>query len=331
MAAEDGTLVLTRADIVRLVAPQAYLEAVHDAFRRLGAGEIATPDVGKVPAVEGAFHIKSAISTAALHRAVVKVNGNFPNNAARFGRPAIQGFIALLDGLCGRVLALMDSAEITARRTAASSAVAARLLARRESRSLALIGCGVQARYHLQALAPLFPLRSVSLSDPSRPSVQALAEIATQLGLAVTIASSCASAAREADIVVTTTPSRCAILEADDVSPGCFVAAVGADSAGKHELAPALLKRARVVPDILAQATSMGDLQHAFASGVMKPQDIHGELADVVTGRVTARTHDEEIFVFDSTGSGIADLAAAEAAYEAALRDGRSLRLRLDA
>jgi ornithine cyclodeaminase/alanine dehydrogenase-like protein (mu-crystallin family) len=183
----------------------------------------------------------------------------------------------------------------------------------------------------LQALVPLFPLQSVSLCDPSSSSAQSLAEVATQLGLDASIASSCASAAREADIVVTTTPSRCAILDAADVTPGCFIAAVGADSAGKQELSPALLERSLVVPDILAQAAFMGDLQHAFASSVMKPQDIHGELADVVTRRVPARAHDEEIFVFDSTGSGVADLAAAEAAYEAALRDGSSLRLRLDA
>jgi alanine dehydrogenase len=330
MAAEVDTLVLTRADIVRLVEPQAYLEAVHEAFRRLGAGEIETPAVGKVPALDGAFHIKSAIGTRAPQRAVVKVNGNFPNNVARFGLPVIQGFIALLDGESGRVLALMDSMEITARRTAASSAVAARLLARSASERLALIGCGVQARHHLEILAALFPLRSVALFDRSISSARSLAEVASNRGLTVDIASSSAAGARGADIVVTTTPSRAALLDTEDVSVGCFVAAVGADSAGKQELSSGLLKRARVVPDVLAQAQFMGDLQHAFASAVMSPQDIHGELADVVIGRVPARKRDEEIFVFDSTGSAIADLAAAEAGYEAALREGAGLRLRLD-
>src|SRR5262245_55304653 len=146
------TLLLSGSYIAGLAGPAAYLAAVEAAFLALARGDLESPPVGHVPARDGTFHIKAAARRGPSARAVIKVNGNFPGNPARNGLPTIQGFIALLDAECGRVLALMDSAEITARRTAAASALAARLLARPQSTRIALIGCGRQARAHLEAL-----------------------------------------------------------------------------------------------------------------------------------------------------------------------------------
>jgi ornithine cyclodeaminase/alanine dehydrogenase-like protein (mu-crystallin family) len=143
---------------------------------------------------------------------------------------------------------------------------------------------------------------------------------ATAMGLDVELAESAAAAARDAAIVVTSTPSHAPVLGPPDVAAGCFVAAVGADNPDKLEIAPELLALTRVVPDVLAQAVQMGDLRHALAAGVMTVEQVHGELADVVTGRVPGRRSDEEIFVFDSTGTAASDLAAAELVY-ATLRD----------
>ena len=206
-----------------------------------------------LPGVEGAFHIKSAVSLVAPRRAAVKVNGNYPHNHERFELPAIQGFIALLDAERGSLLALMDSGEITGRRTAATSAVAAQALARADSRRLAIIGCGVQAHYQLEAFAPLFPLEAVALYDCVPQRAHEFASRIAAQGFLTGVAECAASAAATADIVITCTPSRAAVLRSEDVQPGCFIAAVGADSAGKQELAPELLQRARVVPDVLAQ------------------------------------------------------------------------------
>jgi ornithine cyclodeaminase/alanine dehydrogenase len=327
---DSATLLLTREAIARSVPPAAYLSAVRSAFQRLGAGEFDTPSVGHLAGLDGAFHIKAAISSTSPRRAAVKINGNFPHNFVRHGLPVIQGFIALLDGERGRLLALMDSIEITARRTAATSALAAQRLARGESRRLALIGCGVQARYHLEALAELYRFDSVALYDRSAERAADLAQQVQANNFVADVRSSAHAATLGADIIVTSTPSRAALLGADDVSAGCFIAAIGADSAGKQELAPELLHRARVVPDVLAQAVHMGDLQHALAARVMTAQDIHGELADVVCGRAPGRTSDDELFVFDSTGSAVADLAAAEVAYEIACGDPTALRIRLN-
>jgi ornithine cyclodeaminase/alanine dehydrogenase-like protein (mu-crystallin family) len=323
------TLVLTKDYIAARVSPKAYLAAVTTAFEALAVGRLSVPAVGHVSAEQGgAFHIKAAASRGTHARAVIKVNGNFPGNVAH-ALPTIQGFIALLDASRGSVLALMDSTEITARRTAAASALAASRLAAPGSVRLGIVGCGVQARYHFEALQDLFAISHLACHDVDEARAVALARIAQASGVEAQVLSSPRAAARDAQILVTCTTSTRAFLGADDVPAGCFVAAVGADNPGKQELEPALLRRARVVPDILAQASTMGDLHHALDAGVMKITDIHGELADVVTGRVAGRRDDGEMFIFDSTGTAIEDLAAAELAYEIACADANVLRVAL--
>jgi alanine dehydrogenase len=327
----DGTLVLTSEFIAHRVPPCAYIAAVREAFLQLAERQIETPPVGHIAGYGGMFHIKSAVRTAPPRRTVVKVNGNFPGNDALEGPPVIQGFIALLDATNGTLLALMDSGEITGRRTAAASALAAQLLARADSRRLALIGCGTQARFHLDVLCRVYALEVVELFDVRVERAESLAHRIRSLGIVARVHDSARRAVRTADIIVTTTPARAPVLDASDVPAGCFVAAAGADSAGKQELDPALLLRARVVPDVLAQALSMGDLQHVVAAGLMTAQDIHAEFAHIVAGRAAARTQEEQIFVFDSTGTAITDLAAAELVYESALADPGQLRVRLRA
>ena len=288
----------------------------------------ARPDLVFTASAGGAFHIKAAVTLGEDGRAAIKVNGNFPDNPAH-GLPTIQGFIALLDAARGRVLALMDSMEITARRTAAASALAASRLASPRSVRLGIVGCGVQARYHLDALVELFELSTLVCHDLDRRRAEDLATIARASGMEARVTSSVREVARDAQILVTCTTSTRPLLGAHDVPPGCFVAAVGADNPGKQELAPSLLRSARVVPDVLSQAATMGDLHHALDAGVMAVTDIHGELADVVAGRVPGRREDDEIFVFDSTGTAIEDLAAAELAYEIALADATVPRVAL--
>jgi ornithine cyclodeaminase/alanine dehydrogenase-like protein (mu-crystallin family) len=119
-------------------------------------------------------------------------------------------------------------------------------------------------------------------------------------------------------IVITCTTARKFFVASGDVQPGTFIAAVGADSEDKQEIDPALLARSKVVTDVTAQAARIGDLHHAIASGRMTAGDAHAELGEVVAGRKPGRTSDDEIIVFDSTGTGLQDAAAAAAAYRAA-------------
>ena len=148
-------------------------------------------------------------------------------------------------------------------------------------------------------------------------------------GLAVVVVSDYRGAVARSDIVVTCTPSRTPLLTAADVPAGCFIAGVGADSDNKHELAPDLLARAIVVADVLEQCARIGDLHHALAAGALRRDEVHAELADVVSGRRPGRRSPDEVTVFDSTGTALEDVAAAVVVYERASSEGRGARMRL--
>jgi Predicted ornithine cyclodeaminase, mu-crystallin homolog len=311
-------LLLSRSAIARLATTRDYLDAMQAGFADLARGRFEVPQVGHVPGIGGMFHIKSAQRGGAPALAAIKVNGNFPENVVRRQLPTIQGFVALLDAECGCVLALMDSIEITARRTAAATALAAKYLAKPGSRVLAMIGCGVQAAYHVEALLDVAPIESIVFCDPRDDAAQGFAARMQALGLQARRAGDARSAVRSADIVVTVTTSTRPLLGLADIGPGTFVAGVGADNPSKHELAADLLKASRVVVDSLAQASAMGDLHHAIAAGTMQAMDIHGELAQLAARQVSGRTHGDEQWVFDSTGLSIQDLAAAAMLYERA-------------
>jgi ornithine cyclodeaminase/alanine dehydrogenase-like protein (mu-crystallin family) len=264
------------------------------------------------------FHIKSAQRAGSPALAVIKVNGNFPNNGVQHDLPTIQGFVALLDAERGCVLALMDSIEITARRTAAATALAAKYVARPESRTLAMVGCGVQARYHVEALLDVMPIEAVVYCDPRDEAARNFAARLEEIGLDARRVVDAKTAAQSADIVVTVSTSTSPLLGSADIEPGTFVAGVGADNPAKHELAVDLMAASRVIVDSVAQASIMGDLHHAIAVDAMKVADVHAELAELVAGRAAGRTSGDERWVFDSTGLSIQDLAAAEMIYERA-------------
>lgn len=313
-------LLLSRSAISKLATPRDYLAAMQTAFASLAEGRFDVPEVAHVRGVGGTFHIKSAQRAGSPALAVIKVNGNFPGNGVQRGLPTIQGFVALLDAECGCVLALMDSIEITARRTAAASALAAKYLAKPRSRTLAMIGCGVQARYHVEALFDVAPIESVTYCDPRDESAEAFGVQMRRLRLQARRVSDPVVAARGADIVVTVTTSRRPLLGLADVDPGTFVAGVGADNPAKHELGPDLLAASRVIVDSVAQAATMGDLHHAIEAGAMQAAAVYGDLAGLVAGKVAGRANGEERWVFDSTGLSIQDLAAAEMLYQRARR-----------
>ena len=321
------TLLLTRADVVRLLPLRRCIDAVESVFRQLGEGKAQPPATLAVHAEGGAFHVKAGL-LARDGRVYFagKTNGNFPANAGR-GLPTIQGLAMLCDGSDGRVLAVMDSMELTALRTAAATAVAARVLARAGATAAAVIGCGVQGRHQLRALAAVLPLRRVAAFDLHPERARAFCrEMASELGIEVAARPDPGSAGRGADVVVACTTAREFVLGPGDVGPGTFVAGVGADTEAKRELHPGLLARARVVTDLRDQCARIGDLRHALEAGALTLADVHADLGEVVAGLRPGRMDDEEITVFDSTGFGLQDTAAAAAVYEAAAADSGSAR-----
>ena len=180
-----------------------------------------------------------------------------------------------------------------------------------------MVGCGLQALYHLDALLDVAPIESIRYCDPRDEAADAFGQRAQALGLRAERVTGAGAAARGADIVVTLTTSTRPVLALSDVEPGTFVAGVGADSPAKHELAPDLLPASRVVVDARDTAIAGGDLGHAIRLGVMTESDIHAELADIVAGRGSSAGPRPPLR-FDSTGLAVQDLAAAEMVLERA-------------
>ena len=322
------TLLLTRSDVADLLDLDTCITAVEEAFRLHGEGGTTTGVLGiHVPG--GGFHIKAGTLRLSRPYFAAKTNANFPNNPSA-GLPTIQGVIVLADAEVGTPLALLDSMEITTLRTGAASAVAARYLARADARTLGLIGCGNQGWVQLRALRRVRPLTGVRVYDRDRRRAEELARmLAPELGLTIDVASDPAAAARERDIVVTCTSARAPILDAGDVAPGTFVAAVGADNPEKQEIAPALMAASRVVVDVLDQAATMGDLHHAIAAGVMSRDAVAAELGQIVAGHRLGRQAPGDTIIFDSTGMALQDVAAAAAVYERAQAAGRGTSVQL--
>ena len=328
------TLVITRADVARAVTMRECIEAVESAFSRHAQGETIAPGVLGAHVEGGGFHVKSAgLLDEPGGRPVfaAKVNANFPANPDRSGLPTIQGVIALFDASDGRVLALLDSGEITSLRTAAATAVAARYLAPDDAR-VTICGCGEQARNQLRAIASVRALQQVMVLDVNVERARRFAaEMAGELDLDVTVIHDLADAADETTIWVTCTPARSWFLGRYHVAPGAFVAAVGADNPEKQEIEPELLAASGVVADVLEQCATIGDLHHAISGGVMSREQVRAELADVVSGRKAGRLRADEIIVFDSTGTALEDVAAAALVYQRALAMGTGLSVRLGA
>ena len=330
--ARDRLLVLSAVDVYELLDPKSCIDAVERAFRLLGEGRAQAPAVCGLHVEDGTFHVKAAVldDDRGGQWFAAKVNANFPGNPKQRGLPTIQGAVLLMDAASGEPRALMDSAALTALRTAAATAVAVRWLARAESTTLALVGCGVQGRAHLGFLAAVMPkLRIVRLHDPDAAALRAALDAAAALGVVAEAAADLGAACRASDVCVTCTPSRRPLLDAGDVSPGALIAGVGADNEEKHELAPGLLARATVIADVLAQCERMGDLHHAIAAGAMRREDVRAELGQVIAGVRPGRSSDDELVVFDSTGMALQDVAAAVVVYERAVAAGRGAAIEL--
>jgi alanine dehydrogenase len=322
----SATLLLTRQDLAALLSLEDCIGAVEEAFRRHGAGEVPQPGILGQETAAGGFHIKAGLLDG---RYAVKINANFPGNLGRTGLPAIQGLIALFDAESGRPLAVMDSIHITLLRTGAATAVAARYLAREDSATLTVCGCGNQGRVQLRSVCAVRPIREVSVYDLDQAKAEQFAqEMCRELGLEVRAVADPRAAARRSDLCVTCTPSRTALLGPQDVRPGSFVAAIGADAPHKQELDPALLAASRVVVDVLDQAATIGDLHHAIEQRLMTREQVHAELGAVIAGLRPGRTSPAETFIFDSTGMALQDAAAAILAYRKALRQGLGQTLR---
>ena len=311
----QGPLFLSRNDVERLLTPDACTDAVESAFRLHASGQAVDRVLG-LSARDGSFHVKAGLLMGGRPYFAAKVNANFPQNREQFGLPTIQGVVILHDGSNGVPLAILDSIAITALRTAAATAIATKYFARENAEAALICGCGAQALAQARAILRVRKIQRLYVFDKAPERARKfVADYSEELGIPVIPVSALADALSKCDILVTCTTSRKFFVTREMVRPGTFVAAVGADSEDKQEIDPSLLARSTVVTDITEQACTIGDSHHAIAGNFMSRAAIH---AEVVAGEKRSRTHEDEIVVFDSTGTGLQDVAAALAVYRLA-------------
>jgi alanine dehydrogenase len=221
------TLLLTGKDVAELLCLSDCIQAVEQAFRMHGEGSAPPPGVLGVPTQGGGFHIKAGTLALSRNYFAAKVNANFPGNPAR-GLPMIQGVLLLFNADDGQVLAVMDSIELTVLRTGAATAVAARHLARRDSRVATICGCGIQGRIQLRSIRHACPIESAFAWDINREAAERFAKKMTrERGFTVKAVSDLPGALQQSDICVTCTPAKEFFIHGKDMAKmfhrGCFL------------------------------------------------------------------------------------------------------------
>jgi alanine dehydrogenase len=326
------TLVLSATDVLRLLDIRGCIDAVAGTLCAHEAGGSRGPVSSGFALPDGSFHAKAAaVEREGRIFVAVKANINLPGNPMRRGRPTIQGALILLDGDSGQPLAVMDSIALTSLRTAAVAALAAQHLSLPSSHTITIVGCGEQGEAQLSAMSTVRNLRRAFAMDvDAAKAVDFARRMSKRLGFQVEPTASLPEAVRISEICVTCTTSTSPILYREHLHPGLFVAAVGADNPAKQEIDAQAMAHSRVVVDSLAACATSGDLHHAIAAEVLTEQDIHGELSAIVAGRIPGRLSQDDVFVFDSTGTALQDVAAAIVVYERAAAEGVAKRVIFD-
>ena len=325
-----ATLVLTRREVARVLQMRAAIRVIREAYKTLARGQALMPPKLYLPLPGGNdFRAMPAFLAHPAACGVKWVNVH-PRNPRR-GLPTVMAVIVLNDPATGVPLAVMDGLLITKIRTAASAAVAAQALARRTSRRVGLIGCGAQADAQLQALTACFSLARVDVWGHAPREAESFCRHfqGRWRGVRLVPCATIEQACRQADLLVTLTPSRRPLVKRAWLKPGVHINAVGADAPGKQELDPAILRAATVVVDDRAQALHAGELNVPVHRGQFHPRRIHATVGDILIGRARGRRSAKEITVFDSTGLAVHDVALSSAVFQQARRQGLGRRLSL--
>jgi ornithine cyclodeaminase/alanine dehydrogenase-like protein (mu-crystallin family) len=233
-----------------------------------------------------------------------------PGNNAR-GLPSVHSIYLLADAATGAPLALLDGNEITARRTIAVSALSASFLAREDAANLLIVGAGRIAALAAEAFAAVRSIRSVSVWNRDAAKAERLATELRVAGFAATAAASLEDAASRADIITCATPSTAPIIHGDWLRPGTHLDLIGSFTPTMREADDTCFARGRVYVDTRDVLVEAGDLTGPIAAGIISPDDIQGTLADLCTAGAAGRASGEEITIFKSVGTALADLAAA--------------------
>ena len=334
------TLVVSHSEAKQLLPMRECIDVMADALSALARGEAEMPlrTIFRPQDVRGVLAMMPSFRRGETPRFGLKAICVFPDNAA-IGKDAHQGGVLLFSGKTGELLAVVNASAITEIRTAAVSAVATRALAREDATELAIIGAGVQARSHLEAIACVRPINRVLIAASRFESAQRFVEQVTSLPAAdsrrpapvIEAVATSEEAVRNADIIVTATTSFTPVVRREWVSAGAHINAVGTYSFKARELDTATMVDATLFVDRRESAlTEAGDYVIAASEGVFGPEHIRAELGELLIGKHPGRTSNKEITVFKSLGLAIEDLASAAHVYEKAQEQGAGTWVEFD-
>ena len=308
------TLLLNKKEVQNLIDMREVITVVETAFRDWTEGKGEMPSKVYLKVKDGDFRAMPAALPGAAGMKWVNVHTGNPAK----GFPTVMAVLIYNDPTTGYPLAIMDATEATAFRTAATSAIASKYLARKDSQTLGIVGAGRQSYYHIIAHQQIFNLKEIRVCDIFPEATERLIESLKNMPI-----KKCSiEEVVKADIVCTLTPAQHPVVEKKWLVPGTHINAVGADAEGKEELEPAILNEALLVVDDLRQASHAGEINVPLSKGLLKKDQIYAELGEIIAGRKKGRTDNQTITLFDSTGLAIEDIAVAKLLYNKALKTG---------
>jgi len=327
-----GILLLGDREVRALLTMEDAIKAVEDVFKEKNLGRVQTPL--KTFLFYKKYNGDHRFMPAYLEKldiAGVKIVNTHPENRKRYGLPTVAGIIVLATPKTGEILTILDATWITVVKTAAASAVATKYLARNNSETLGLVGAGLQAIAHIEALAQVMKLKKVKVWSRTRETAEKFLQRMTKQcsEIRFSMAKDVKEAVKDSDVVATITPSRQPVVMVDWVKLGTHINAMGADAPGKQELDPEILKKAKIVVDDLEHSSHSGEINVPLAQGIISEEDIYGEIGEIALGRKPGRASTNEITVFASTGVAIQDIAVAEVVYRKAVTRGFGTKIDL--
>lgn len=317
-------LVLSEEDVKNLLSLGEVITAVESAFKMKGLGHVQMPpkqylfinkyngDLRTMPA-----YLEDSDTIT------VKVVNSHPENQ-KYRLPTVMATIIMINPKTGAPQAIMGGTWLTALRTGAAGAIAAKYLANPKPKTIGIIGAGTQARTQLMGLYLVFDtIEEIKVWDQNQ---QVASTYVQDMKKQYNQSSICSvenpkKAVQDADIIVTVTPSRKPLIFSEWIQQGTHINCMGADAPGKQELDPTILVKSKLVIDDWEQSHHGGEINIPFSKGIITQQDVWGDICEIVAGVKAARTSSEELTVFSSTGLAIQDAAAANVAYQNALKE----------
>lgn len=323
------TLLLNKAEVGSLIDLDAIRVTVEGGYRSFNSGLVVQPNFMALtlPGTHEGVDFKGGLDMGSGHITLKASSGGYDNNP-KLGLPTGMNTVLLFEAKTCALKCIMDGTFITGCRTGAAGAISVKYLARADAEKLCVIGAGNQARRQLEAIMRVRKLTEVRVWDALPEFLDAyVEEMFAETGMKIHKCATAEEAVRGADIVVTTTRARSGpIVKKEWVQPGTHIAAIGADMPDKQELYADVYAGAKVVNDSINLCVESGETHNAVKAGIIRPEDIHAEIGEIILGKKPGRENPDEVTIFDTVGMAIQDIVTAAMLYRGALEKGLGTR-----